>query len=79
MPFHISAIGTAGWPCALPTATQELAEAHDTATRKLFRGGGTLGVRWTDQEVPFHRSASADPLEPTSVQAVGEVHDTPLN
>ena len=36
---------------------QALAEVHDTPARVLLGAPGA--VLWTDQEVPFHRSASA--------------------
>jgi glycine/D-amino acid oxidase-like deaminating enzyme len=61
VPFHVSASGTLGLLPALPTATHELAEAHDTASRMLSAGRGTLGIRWTDHEAPFHRSARVRP------------------
>jgi hypothetical protein len=59
-----------------------MAEVQDTPASVLVRVPGA--VAWTDQEVPFHRSASAYlPVGrwrlPTRVQALGEVQDTPLN
>src|SRR5690349_20300994 len=82
VPFHTSASGAAGGVPAIPAATQEPAEAQDTAARMLSRGRGTLRVRWTDHEVPFHRSARVrvpcGPLVvPTAVHAVLAVHEMP--
>jgi hypothetical protein len=82
-----------GWPLLQrqplkdPTATQPVAVVHDTPDRRLekekrFPGFG-LGVVWTDQAVPFHRSASDVfpgielAICPTAVQAFPAVQDTP--
>src|SRR5262249_54640312 len=40
-----------------PTAVQAEADLHDTASRKLPCAPAGLGVAWTRQRVPFHRSA----------------------
>ena len=54
-----------------PTASQKVAEAHDTP-----KGSYTLKGRvWFVQVVPFH--VSALPLPSTASQEVAETHDTP--
>jgi hypothetical protein len=62
-----------------PTAMHAVAEVHDTPLNDPDVPPG-LGVVWTDQPVPFHRSASVVPPgpPPTAVHAVAEVHDTAL-
>jgi hypothetical protein len=65
---------------------QPVAVVHDTPDRvleasKRFPGFG-LGIVWTDQAVPFHRSASVVFgiwlwLCPTAVQAFPALQDTP--
>jgi hypothetical protein len=82
MPFQRAAKALAF--CA-PTATQSLAETHDTSSnppnKPLFTA--RLGVRWSDQRVPFQRSARVTPVplwlvrSPTVVQATRDVHETP--
>jgi hypothetical protein len=68
-----------------PTAVQAVADVHDTPLRPLSGTPLEFGVDWIDQAVPFHRSAKVCAflneirLEPTAVQAVGDVHDTALN
>lgn len=62
-PFHSSA----GAPESLwPTATQVVADGHETALRSAAALGrlpcGGLGVCWIAQVFPFHRSATV-PLE----------------
>jgi hypothetical protein len=58
-----------------------VAELHDTLSRMVGRSPRTSGVAWIDHVLPFHRSASESslPLFPTAVQALAEVHETPLN
>jgi hypothetical protein len=66
----------------LPTAMQEVAEAHETASNVAFAEPVGFGVLCTVQAAPSHRSASVTFTEPgpsklpTAVQAVGEVQDT---
>jgi hypothetical protein len=70
-----------------PTAMQPAAVVHDTPDRRLENPkrfpGSALGVVWTDQAVPFHRSTSdefpGDELAicPTAVQAFPALQDTP--
>jgi hypothetical protein len=63
----------------IPTAVQAVAEVHDTPLRAELTLPLGLGVAWTAQDVPFHRSASVASLEdPTAVQGVADVQDTPL-
>jgi len=64
---------------------QALDEVHDTPARVAWLGLVGLGVGWIDQEVPFHDSARVrrlpgppnSPANPTAVQALADVHDTP--
>ena len=69
-----------------PTAVQTASEVHDTPLRTAIVGLAGFGVYCRDQVVPFQRSANvtigpAVPMDvwvdPTAVQFVGEVHDTP--
>src|SRR5664279_155130 len=48
------------WSC--PTAVQLVLDVHDTPLRLLEVAPVGLGVVWTDQLVPFHRSANATPV-----------------
>ncbi len=48
---------------AYPTAVQVLADVHDTPDSPLTWSCAGLGVGWTDQEVPFHVSASVSTVE----------------
>jgi hypothetical protein len=64
---------------------QAVADEHDTPYRKPSHSFG-FGVGSVDQVVPFQRSANVPcppPLvgeySPTAVQAVADVHDTPLS
>jgi len=82
-PFHRSAKDRAGpdWDEVVkyaPAAMQAEGEVQDTPIRKLCTAPGGLGVGWTVQVVPFHRSARVPPLAvpPTAVQAEREAHDT---
>jgi len=83
VPFHRSpSVVETPAPFAYPTAVQALADVQDTAKRSLFVAPLGLGVVGMDQLVPFHVSASvtspAPALEnPTAVQAVDEMHETP--
>jgi hypothetical protein len=58
------------------------AEVHDTPLRPLDLVPLGVGVGWTAQVVPFHRSASIMELpllameKPTAVQAEADVQDT---
>ena len=58
-----------------PTASQNVAETHDTPLR-LFTSEGVCGL---DQDVPSHENAtpSLERLLPTTSQNVAETHDTP--
>jgi hypothetical protein len=66
----------------LPTAVQPPA-VQATPLRTLSSALKGLGVLWTDHEVPFQASARVSTTpelsvkEPTAVQALAEVHDTP--
>jgi hypothetical protein len=58
-----------------PTASQKVAETHDTPLRLPTFEGRV----WFVQVVPFHESATPSPeeLNPTASQKVAETHDTP--
>ena len=62
-----------------PTASQELAETHDTPWRPLTPE--EEGRVWLVHVVPpFHESAAPpekEELEPTASQKLAETHDTP--
>ncbi len=58
---------------------QVLADEHDTPVSSLVVAPGGVGIRWTDQAVPFHASARAAPSCPTAVQPLAEVQDTPVS
>jgi hypothetical protein len=80
VPFHRSArvlaLGLKG--LAAPAAMHAVADVQATPLRKPLPWGA-LGVAWTDQRVPFHRSASGPaPDPPTAVHADAEVQDTPF-
>ena len=85
VPFHRSASVSSLFARSVknPTAVQDLADAHDTARRLLLVAPAGFGVRWIDQLVPFHRSASVMLVpawlveNPTAVQDLGDAHDTP--
>jgi hypothetical protein len=68
-----------------PTSVHAVADVHDTPLRTLNAVPVGWGVSWRDQLVPFQRSVDAIPkglfafAVPTAVQAVDEVHDTPLS
>ena len=85
LPFHRSA-SVASTPARFvndPTAVQDLGDVHDTPSRLLLVAPAGFGVRWIDQLVPFHRSASvaAAPVRlvknPTAVQELRDTHATP--
>ena len=72
-------------------AVQAVADAQDTPVRNgsVSRTVSEMLIGSIDQVAPFHRSAKSDnpgpwvpsicpSLNPTAVQAVGEVHDTPV-
>jgi hypothetical protein len=71
-------------PSASPTAVHAVVEVHDTPFSRLLVAPVGLGTVWIDQVVPFQRSAKGTMLpalpraDPTAMQAVAEVHDTPL-
>src|SRR5215472_14159792 len=62
-----------------PTAVHASAETHDTPFRSL-PVPARLGVRTTDQRVPFQDSARVPPgppcVKPTAMQAAAEAQDT---
>jgi hypothetical protein len=61
---------------------QAVGVAQDTAVSTVYPMRRALGVRWTAHRTPFQRSASVRPRlaeDPTAVQAVGDVQDTPLS
>jgi len=80
-PLHRSARVRGPEPVRLrPNAVQAEDVGQATVARKMFWPPAGLGVAWTCQSVPFHRSARVvtGPELPTAVQADGEVQDTPL-
>src|SRR5215467_11216344 len=87
LPFHRSAsgdgLGVLG-PEA-PVAMQNERIRQDTAPRMLPWDPPGLGVGWTRQVVPFHRSARATKVPallvvwPTAVHDAGDVHETPIS
>src|SRR5262249_54941687 len=71
-----------------PTATQAERDTQDAAFRLLAAAPGGLGVCWTRQEGPSHRSASVAGVwllntfgleYPTARQPVAEVQATPIS
>src|SRR5215467_9792851 len=89
-PFHRCARGSEFIRLLLvfPTAMQAERDTHDAAFRLLAAAPGGLGVCWTRQVLPFHRSASVagdwllppfGPENPTARQPVAEVQATPIS
>src|SRR5215510_14058599 len=84
VPSHRSASGTLVPELSrlAPPAVHALAEVQDTAKNSATADPAGLGVAWTRQLVPSHRSASAVVVPvasvwaPTAVHAVGEVQET---
>ena len=80
VPFQASA---QIWPVAEPTAVHAVAALQDTSLSWLVVEPAGLGVCWTVQLLPSQRSASVSwfpaglPENPTAVQAVAAVQDTP--
>src|SRR5215813_7857771 len=71
VPFHAAAFSPDG---PEPTASQELAETHETDI------GCTEvpGITWSCHEVPFHISAAAPAAPtPTASQKLAATHETP--
>jgi hypothetical protein len=62
-----------------PTAVQSVADGQDTLVSPELSAG--LRVRCSVHRLPFQRSASAplNPANPTAMQAVGDMQDTPVN
>src|SRR5262252_9934260 len=80
-PLHRSARVSGPEPVRLsPNAVQTVRAGQATPARKTFWAPAGLGVAWTCQVRPFHRSASvlARVWFPTAVHAEAEVQDTPL-
>src|SRR5215472_16914066 len=83
VPSHRSASGTLVPELSrlAPPAVHAVAEGQDTAKNSATAGPAGLGVAWTRQLVPSHRSASAvvpvaSVWAPTAVHAVAEVQET---
>jgi hypothetical protein len=78
-PFHCSTrVVLTGDEFRLPTATQVVLDAHDTASSAESAGAAEA---WIDHVVPFQRSMSGSVLVlelelPIAVHCVGLVHDT---
>jgi hypothetical protein len=62
-----------------PIAVQAAGEGHDTPVRPIASLLGGLGVSWIAQRRPFQRSANAVQPDPTAVQALLDVHETPAS
>lgn len=70
-----------------PTATQAVADMHDTLLSEVSTELATVGVRWIDHFKPFQRSTTDEvaprvegALEsPTATHAVADAHQTPLS
>src|SRR5215470_6661520 len=80
-PLHRSARVSGLEPMWLsPNALQTARAGQATPPRVMFWAPAGLGVAWTCQVRPFHRSARvlARVWFPTAVHAVAEVQDTPL-
>src|SRR6516162_11641591 len=80
-PLHRSARVSGLEPMWLsPNAVQTLRAGQATLARVMFWAPAGLGVAWTCQVRPFHRSASvlATVRFPTAVHAEAEVQATPL-
>src|SRR5215471_17481880 len=80
-PLHRSARVSGPEPVRLsPNAVQTVRAGQATLAKKTFWAPAGLGVAWTCQVWPFHRSASvlAGVRFPTAVHAVAEVQATPL-
>jgi hypothetical protein len=84
LPAHRStkAVLLSAVPKAIPTAVHTLPDVHDTPKNRTCTAPGTavgFAVGWTNQRVPFQRSATV-PLsaEPTAVQIVAETQDTAI-
>jgi hypothetical protein len=87
VPFHLSANVTSEEEALLkddPTAIHAVAELHETPASFVTIAPAGSGVACTVQAVPFHTSARGTSFltvlvnHPAAVQAVAEVHDTPL-
>lgn len=64
-----------------PTATQLVAEGHDTPAKLQSMEVTGFALRSIDHPLPFHRSTGGGELkfvtpDPTAVHAVAEVHET---
>src|SRR5215467_14693112 len=81
-PLHRSArvTGAPGTVRSSPNAVQAVRAGQATLARVTFWAPAGLGVAWTCQVRPFHRSASvlATVRFPTAVHAEAEVQDTPM-
>jgi hypothetical protein len=85
VPFQASASGDGLGVLSpeAPVAMQNAPVGHDTPPRPLPGAPPGLGVGWTRQAVPFHRSARATKVPaplvvwPTAVHDAGDVHETP--
>jgi hypothetical protein len=84
-PFHASASAKVSVPLLYePTAMHAVDDVHATWLSCEVVAPPGFGVVWTDQLEPSHVSASVTVLvpskyEPTAMQAVEDVHDTPLS
>jgi hypothetical protein len=83
VPFHSSArvMPLVELSFASPTAVHAFAAVHETATRPLYAGAGTV---WTDQLIPFHCAARTTPLSkvsspvPMAMHVFADGHDAPV-
>jgi hypothetical protein len=66
-----------------PTAVQDVAEGHDTPSRRAFAASDRLGVDCSLQVPAFHRAINGNSapelvtLSPTAVHSLEEKQDTP--
>ena len=82
VPFHCSASGTCvpALVVDIPTARQADDDVHATPARVAPVVPAGLGVGWTCQTVPSHRSANVpSELEPTTSHPAADVHATPFS
>src|SRR5262249_31904481 len=83
VPFQTSASGISPEPLSeTPTASQNVADVHDTANSAADVEPAGLGTDWIFHEVPFQTSARMIPLwpfwePPTASQNRATGHETP--
>src|SRR5438128_1457406 len=84
VPSH-SSISASCFPsaarCTCPTATQDVAEAHETELKMVWSAPAGVGAAWVAQLPPEKRSMSGcrSPVVPAAVHSVVDEHETPRN